>query len=130
MCLCEGLCYEMEQLQSIPFADYSNSNGPLTRISSNPAFSRALASFWGVNTGCLGMSFNGNCVLQNIVICWHFFPQIYQSFNIAFYRLFGHGNGFLESLTKGNTSSQSRHYHSIAAFLFFFEPDSVIQSLH
>jgi hypothetical protein len=46
MCLCEGLCYEMEQLQSIPFADYSNSNGPLTRISSNPAFSKALASSW------------------------------------------------------------------------------------
>jgi len=46
MCLCEGLCYEMEQLQSIPFADYSNSNGSLTRISSNPAFSKAQASFW------------------------------------------------------------------------------------
>jgi hypothetical protein len=29
MCLCEGLCYEMEQLQSFPFADYSNSNGSL-----------------------------------------------------------------------------------------------------
>ena len=54
------------------------------------------------------MGFNGDCVLQNIVIFWHFFPQFYQSFNIAFYRLFGHGNGFLDSLTKGNTSSQSR----------------------
>ncbi|MCX6676839.1 MAG: tetratricopeptide repeat protein [Methanothrix sp.] len=26
MCLCEGLCYEMEQRQSFPFAGYSNSN--------------------------------------------------------------------------------------------------------
>ena len=29
MCHCEGLCYEMEQLQSFPFTDYSNSNGSL-----------------------------------------------------------------------------------------------------
>ena len=44
--------------------------------------------------------------------------------------LFCHGDGFLYSLTKSNASSQSRHCHCIAAFLFFFEPDSVIQSLH
>lgn len=53
-------------------------------------FFQGFGQFVGDMIGSLGIGFNRNCTLDQIIINRHFFSQIYQCFNITFNCLFGH----------------------------------------